>query len=85
MSTRASRSAAAVASDLDHTHCGFAGFLSAGCYRLEYHFGLGVACQEDDLEVILPVPVRLTPPEGLSTSLRFGRAGVTGVAVILLV
>jgi hypothetical protein len=49
------------ASEFDHTHCGLAGFLAAGCYRLEYHFGLGVACQEDDLEVILPGPVRPTP------------------------
>ena len=73
-----------MASDLDHTHCGFAGFLSAGCYRLEYHFGLGVACQEDDMEVILPA-CPPDPAEGLSTLLRFGRAGVTGVVAILLV
>ena len=36
------------------------------------------------MEVILPACL-LDPAEGLSTSLRFGRVGVTGVVVILLV
>ena len=42
------------ASELDHTHCGLAGFLAAVCYRLEYNFGIGVGGQEYDMGGILP-------------------------------